>query len=176
MAGDNHEAGTAPPSPLRGEGRVRGSASRARSLRRNETDAERKLWEIVRGRRLDGHKFVRQLSVGPYFADFACRELALIVEIDGSQHFESEPDERRSKYLNGQGYSVLRFWNSEVLLNPSGTAEAILAALSGHPSPGERYAPATLSPEGRGTKGAAAATSRLRSYPLTADIPRLLKE
>ncbi len=172
--------GTRPTSPLRGEvdaqRRVRGSVSRARSLRRNETDAEHKLWQALRGRQLGGRKFVRQLPVGPYFADFACREAALIVELDGSHHFESPTDPVRTKYLTEQGYAVLRFWNSDVLGNPHGVAENILATIAGHPSPGERFAPATLSPEGRGEKGSMAANARQRSYRLSADIPRLLKD
>ena len=167
-------------SPLRGEvdakRRVRGSVSRARSLRRNETEAEHRLWNLLRNRQLDGLKFVRQLAVGPYFADFACRETALIVELDGSQHLDSPGDEVRTKYLTTQGYSVLRFWNADVLRDPQGAATSILAAAAGHPSPGQRFAPATLSPEGRGSKGASAATSRQRSYRLTADLPRLNKE
>ncbi len=167
-------------SPLRGEvdakRRVRGSASRARSLRRSETAAEHKLWQLVRGRQLGGQKFIRQFPVGPYFADFACREAALIVELDGSQHHQSPTDPIRTRYLTEQGYSVLRFWNNEVLGNPHGVAESILAAIAGHPSPGERFAPATLSPEGRGEKGSMAATSSQRSYRLTVDLPRLLKD
>jgi very-short-patch-repair endonuclease len=155
---------------------VRGSASRARSLRRNETEAEHKLWNIIRRRQLSGAKFVRQFPIGPYFADFACREAALVLEVDGSQHADSEHDAARTKYLNEQGYSVLRCWNNDVLGNPHGVAEAILAALAGHPSPGERFAPATLSPEGRGVRGTSAATTNRRSYRLTADVPRLLKD
>ncbi len=164
-------------SPLRGEvgaqRRVRGSIARARALRRSETDAEHKLWMALRGRRLSGHKFVRQLPVGKYVADFACREAALIVELDGSQHLESIHDEGRTRFLNSEGYSVLRIWNTEVLSNLHGVIESILAALALHPSPGERFAPATLSPEGRGSRGASAATTRQRSYRLTAAMPKL---
>ncbi|WP_082434410.1 DUF559 domain-containing protein [Devosia sp. A16] len=167
-------------SPLRGEvdaqRRVRGSVSRARSLRRNETDAEHKFWQMVRGRQIGGWKFARQVAIGPYFADFVCREAALIVELDGSQHVDSSTDQARTDYLTAQGYSVLRFWNSDVLGNPHGVADSLLAAIAGHPSPGERFAPATLSPEGRGERGSMAATTKQRSYRLTADIPRLLKD
>jgi len=163
--------GHAEPSPLRGEGRVRGSASgrapassvkRSRSLRRSETEAEHVLWQFLRNRQLVGHKFVRQFPVGPYFADFACREAALIIELDGSQHVGSVTDVARTAFLNGEGYSVLRFWNNDVLTNLQGVAESILAALALHPSPGERFAPATLSPEGRGSKGTSAATTMQR--------------
>ena len=120
-----------------------------------------------------GHKFVRQLPVGQYVADFACREAALIVEVDGSQHLESTHDEGRTRFLNAEGYAVLRFWNTDVLTNLDGVVESILAALALHPSPGERFAPATLSPEGRGVRGASAATTRQRSYRLTAAMPKL---
>ena len=131
---------------------------------------------MLRNRQLAGHKFVRQLPVGRYVVDFVCREAALIIELDGSQHLGSQHDVARTRFLNDEGYSVLRFWNTELLLQPQSVADAIYAALEFHPSPGLRFAPATLSPEARGKKGASAATTRLRSYPLTADLPRLLKE
>ena len=166
-------------SPLRGEvdaqRRVRGSVSRARSLRSVPTDAEAKLWSIVRARKLGGYKFVRQFQIGSYFADFACREAALVIEADGSQHAESKHDEKRTAYLNIEGYSVLRFWNDEILTDADGVADSILTTLTSHPSPDLRFAPATLSPEGRGEKGATAASTQ-RSYRRTADLPRLVKE
>lgn len=121
-------------------------------------------------------KFVRQLPVGPYLADLACREAALIVELDGSQHLDSQHDAVRDKFLTEQGYSVLRFWNGDVLRHPHGVAEQILAAASLHPSPGDRFAAATLSPEGRGSKGASAATTHKRSRHLTGGVARLNSE
>src|SRR5688572_14371459 len=157
MADKDADPGTDQPSPLRGEGgakrRVRGSVSRARSLRRNETDTEGRFWEIVRDRRLGGHKFVRQFPVGPYFADFACRAARLIVELDGSQHDGSTTDVVRTAYLKAQGYSVLRFWNGDVLHNRDIVVEIIAAVLCdeeppeavrferGDPSPGSRRDP-----------------------------------
>jgi very-short-patch-repair endonuclease len=66
--------------------------ARARQLRKVENDAEEWLWHELRGRRLNGHKFVRQLPIGPYFADFACREANLVVEVDGSQHANRSQD------------------------------------------------------------------------------------
>jgi very-short-patch-repair endonuclease len=144
-------------------------------LRRNETQVEAKLWEVLRARRLGGHRFVRQFPIGPYSADFACREAALVVEVDGSQHAESPRDMVRDNFLSQQGYSVLRFWNTDVLLHPFSVAETILAALALHPSPGDRFTAATLSPEGRGQKGASAATTRQRSLRLSGDIARLRK-
>ena len=91
---------------------------RARSLRREQTDAERALWRELRSRRLEGFKFKRQVSLGSYIADFMCFECGLIVELDGSQHLEQvDYDERRTRWLAAQGYRVLRFWNIDVLLS-----------------------------------------------------------
>ncbi|MHB1103770.1 MAG: endonuclease domain-containing protein [Devosia sp.] len=128
--------------------------NRARRLRSNQTDAERKLWSIVRNRQMHGFKFVRQLPVGPYFADFACRERDLIVELDGSQHFGSVSDERRTAALTEYGYEVLRFWNNDVLNNLNGVYRVIEEKLLKAPTPGLRFAQADLSPEGRGKSGA----------------------
>jgi len=152
-----------PTSPLRGEvdaqRRVRGAkvtksqTGKARTLRSTETDAEHRFWNMVRNRGLGGHKFVRQYAIGPYFADFVCRDAMLVVEIDGGQHNGSVRDGLRTKALNALGYSVLRFWNNEILENLEGVADVLLATLGGNPSPGWRYTPATLSPEGRGYSG-----------------------
>ena len=85
-------------------------------------------------------KFTRQLPIGGYFADLACRKARLVVEIDGGQHAESVLDARRDRYLQAKGWTVFRVWNSDVRDNPTGTAEAILAkaaeCLGGtHPQP-----------------------------------------
>ncbi|NKL17793.1 endonuclease domain-containing protein [Rhizobium leguminosarum] len=77
------------------------TTARARSLRQSDNDAEDRLWNELRDRRLNGNKFVRQLPIGPYFADFACRELRLVVEIDGSQHAESRRDGIRDVFMTG---------------------------------------------------------------------------
>lgn len=147
-------------SPLRGEvaaqRRVRGSkasetaVARARALRRNQTDAEYVLWQMLRNRQIGGKKFVRQYPIEPFFVDFACREVMLVIEVDGGHHAESRSDAARTKHLNARGYSVLRFWNSDVLSNREGCWHAIHSTLQGNPSPDLRFAPATLSPEGRG--------------------------
>ena len=147
----------------------------ARPLRRAQTDAEAKFWNVVRNRNLDGFKFRRQHTIEPYIADFASLESRVIVELDGGQH-TPEVDARRTEYLQARGWLVLRFWNNDVLTNAQGVAEAILAAVASHPSPGGRYAPATLSPEGRGSKGASAATTATRSRRLTGGVARLSKE
>ena len=90
------------------------------------------------------------------------RERALVIELDGGQHNE-HGDKSRTGYLNSEGYAVLRFWNHDVLSNSDGVAEAIVSVLDGHPSPDWRFAPATLSPEGRGKRGVSAATAKRRS-------------
>ena len=151
-------------SPLRGEvgaqRRVRGvkvsarSIDRARTLRRNQTDAERAFWNPIRNRQLGGFKFVRQFPVGSYVADFVCRAEMLIVELDGGQHAVARTDEERTTFLNEHGYAVLRFWNNEILENKEGCCLALLSVLEGTPSPDLRFAPATLSPEGAGGRGA----------------------
>lgn len=93
---------------------------RARSLRNNPTDAEKKLWGILRAEQL-GVKFRRQHPIGPYFADFLCPERRLIIEVDGGQHADqAEADEKRTRFLNDMGYQVLRFWNNDVIRNIEG--------------------------------------------------------
>ena len=136
--------------------------TRPRFLRANSTKVEHQLWYLLRNRGLAGHKFVRQLTIGPYIADFACRERGLIVELDGGQHATSSTDARRTAYLNAQGYSVLRFWNVEIIENRDGVLSAILNVIEGTPSPDLRFAPATLSPMGRGISGVRAAASSHR--------------
>jgi very-short-patch-repair endonuclease len=85
-----------------------------KSLRNNLTPQEVKIWNYLKGKRL-GAKFERQHSVGPYIADFYCSKKKLIIEIDGSQHeLNKEYDEERTRYLEMQGYRILRFWNNEV--------------------------------------------------------------
>ena len=131
-----------------------GATTRARALRQQDTEPEYRLRGELRNRRLNGFKFARQIPLGPYIADFVCREARLVVEVDGSQHAGSRQDSARDAFLSHRGYSVLRFWNDEVLRERRATLETILAALEGRltPSPGLRYAPATLSP--RGEEGA----------------------
>ena len=105
--------------------------ARARELRQVENDAEEKRWHELRGRRLNGFKFVRQHSIGPYFADFACRERNLVVEVDGSQHAGRRSDLYRDETMNRNGWSVLRVWHVDVLKNRRAVLDTILAALSG---------------------------------------------
>jgi very-short-patch-repair endonuclease len=105
---------------------------RARKLRREVTDAERKLWQHLPSLRTEGAHFRRQATIGPYFVDFACHYLRTVIEVDGGQHSEAhhvERDARRTIYLQQQGYRVLRFWNNEVLTNVEGVMSAIVEAL-----------------------------------------------
>jgi very-short-patch-repair endonuclease len=102
-----------------------------RRLRRDATDAERKLWFALRDRRLGGFKFVRQEAIGPYVVDFVCREQGLIIEVDGGQHADNPRDRIRDAALAAEGYRVLRFWNSDVLGNKEGVLTVILAKLQG---------------------------------------------
>jgi len=111
-----------------------GSVARARRLRRNSTDAERKLWRALRSK-LPQLKWRRQMPVGPYFADFACFAEKLVVEVDGGQHARAaEQDFRRTEFLESQGYRVIRFWNNDVLANTAGVLERIALELSTSPS------------------------------------------
>jgi very-short-patch-repair endonuclease len=105
--------------------------ARARNLRDGGNHAEGRLWLELKDRRLGGHKFVRQIPVGPYFADFLCRSAKLAIELDGSQHAESLRDAVRDRFMNEAGYSVIRFWSHEVLSQTSGVLETLLAVLEG---------------------------------------------
>ena len=111
--------------------RKTGTTKRARSLRQAGNQAEALLWLELKARKLGGHRFTRQLSIGPFFADFACRENWLVVEIDGHQHADSSYDRRRDEFMRAQGYSILRVWNHDVLKHRRSVCETILAALDG---------------------------------------------
>ena len=100
----------------------------ARKLRNNLTDAEKYLWYILRAENL-GHKFRRQAQIGKYIVDFVCYERKIIIEIDGGQHFESQTDVDRDRWLSTQGFSILRFWNNEVLENRDSVVEKIISHL-----------------------------------------------
>ena len=101
---------------------------RARSLRKADNDAQPTLWSELKGRRVNGAKFTRQLPIGPYF-DFACREQRLVIELDGSQHLDSEYDRRRDKFMVEEGWSVLRVWNIDALVERDAMIDTIVAAL-----------------------------------------------
>ncbi len=103
----------------------------ARRLRGNQTDMETVLWNRIRNRQIDGHKFSRQVPIGPYVCDFVCREKNLVIEVDGGQHAELVTDAVRDAYLIAEGYRVLRFWNNDVLGNLEGVLTTIQAELRG---------------------------------------------
>jgi very-short-patch-repair endonuclease len=128
--------------------RTRGQA---RLLRRSPTDAERKLWFLLRSLKPLGIHFRRQAPIGIYIADFVWHAGKIVVEVDGSQHAEARKDHdaKRTQWLRSQGYRVLRFWNNDVLKTPRGVGEAILAAAreSGDPTPNP-------SPQGGGERAA----------------------
>ncbi|RVD45711.1 MULTISPECIES: endonuclease domain-containing protein [unclassified Mesorhizobium] len=99
----------------------------ARSLRRTMTEAEGRLWQELRDRRLDGIKFRRQVPFGKYIADFVCIETSLIIEIDGSQHADSASDRSRDAELKARGFRVLRLWNDDVLKDMNAVCDTIIA-------------------------------------------------
>ena len=126
------------PSPLAGEGgaRAEGVGGRgvvllghAKSMRKKPTEAERRLWSLLRNKRLAAHKFKRQQVIGLYIADFVNFEHRLIIEADGSQHIDSETDEQRTNWLTSQGFRVLRFFNNDILARSDQVADAIWHAL-----------------------------------------------
>ncbi len=109
---------------------------RERHLRREQTEAERRLWWRLRNRRLQGWKFRRQHRIGPYFADFACVEAGLVIELDGSHLKQGRYDRIRTEHLKHDGFDVLRFWNDDVLRETEAVLAAILTALAPHPASG----------------------------------------
>lgn len=108
----------------------------ARNMRKQPTDAEHLLWFELRNRQLNGFRFNRQVRIGCYICDFCCRTNKLVVELDGSHHALHEAsDARRTAWLTENGYSVLRFWNDEVVFERAAVLETILAALEGRLRP-----------------------------------------
>ncbi len=120
-------------SPPLGEGLGEGSLRKAltpaaRKLRRDPTEAEKHLWNVLRSKSL-GVKFRRQVVIGRYIVDFVCFEKKLVVEVDGGGHFASQSDIIRDGWLNDQGFEVLRFWNNDVLVNLEGVFQKIKECL-----------------------------------------------
>ena len=112
------------------------ATARARRLRRQSTDAEEALWRLLRNRQLAGCKFRRQTPVGKYIVDYMCFEKKLVIEIDGGQHqLRVDADSKRTKWLESQGFRVIRFWNNEVLTEPETIQEAILNELERKETP-----------------------------------------
>ncbi len=120
----------------------------SQQFRRKQTEAEKTLWLKLRNRQLDGVKFRRQQPIGSYIVDFISFDKKLIIEIDGGQHNELhtiERDKQRTKWLESEGFHVMRFWNNDVLLNIEGVLLRIneVLGMESHPHP-------TLSHQGRG--------------------------
>ncbi len=111
--------------------------SRARQLRRDSTDAEQRLWSVLRDRQLGGDKFRRQTPIGPYIVDFLCMQRRLVIELDGGQHQQrADSDQERTEFLETLGYRVLRFWNHDVFDDLESVVDAIRLELQrGPPSP-----------------------------------------
>jgi very-short-patch-repair endonuclease len=153
--------GTASPLPLaggvgggpvdptqRGQFKQRNTL-RAKELRNQASPAERLLWTALSNRKVAGHKFSRQMPIGPYFADFLCRAARLVVELDGFSHdTRQDYDRRRDHFMQQQGYVVLRFTNDDVMQNLDGVTRAIAIAL------GDAGPPPTPPASGRGAEGA----------------------
>ncbi len=124
---------------------LRSSTYRARALRRAATPAGRRLWALVRGRRLDGAKFSRQQPLGRYIVDFFCEEAGLVIEADGAPHFPAPPAQLvRDALLRAAGLMVLRFENDDIIHDTDRVLERIRRALR------ERLAPPLPSGEGVG--------------------------
>ena len=106
--------------------------NRARELRHNQTEAEKKLWGYLRGSRLNGHKFTRQTPIGPDIIDFLCFEKKLIIEVDGATHGdpnEVEYDAKRTAFLEARGFRVFRCYNADVFENLTGVLDGVLLRL-----------------------------------------------
>ncbi len=109
---------------------------RARKLRNSATPAERELWNYLSKRQLSGRKFSRQMPIGPYFVDFLCRAENLVVELDGFSHDARQAeDQRRTRYLESKGLTVLRISNTDILENVEGALMVIESAFQAHPQP-----------------------------------------
>jgi very-short-patch-repair endonuclease len=115
---------------------------RGRGLRAHMTDAENVLWFRLRGKRVGGHRFRRQVPLGPYIVDFACMQAQLVIEVDGSQHLSSKEDQERTAWLESRDFRVLRFWDNDVLQQTNSVLETIRVALL--------QAPTLPSPRGGG--------------------------
>ncbi|RJG54978.1 endonuclease domain-containing protein [Sphingobium terrigena] len=112
------------------------NTARAKQLRNGASFPERMLWDHLRNRQLAGYKFSRQIPIGPYFADFLCREARLVIELDGDTHGETaDYDSRRDEYCRSLGFEILRFSNADVMGNLEGVLSHIGATLTRLPTP-----------------------------------------
>jgi very-short-patch-repair endonuclease len=102
----------------------------ARQMRHDLTDAEKAMWRLLRQRRLAGFKFRRQVPFKNFILDFVCFEKKIVIESDGSQHFESPADQQRDAVLAAEGFRVLRYWNNDILQRPTSVLEDIFTHLA----------------------------------------------
>ncbi len=110
--------------------------NRARALRNNPTEAEVRLWRAINARKVAGVRFNRQVPIGPFICDFVARSVNLVIEVDGGQHaVAADHDASRTRYLEREGYRVIRFWNNDVLGNPGGVIAEIERVPASFPSP-----------------------------------------
>ncbi|SFC22850.1 Very-short-patch-repair endonuclease [Devosia psychrophila] len=135
----------------------------AKKLRANPTLAERALWQLLWSLRTGGYHFRKQKQIGSYFVDFACIHGQLVIEVDGDTHggdIALANDRTRDEYLNARGFAVLRFTNDDVLHNPDGVFDTIVAALGSNPSRLRGNPPPQPSPQGGGCDPVVAPPSR----------------
>ena len=110
--------------------------ARSRELRLNATEPEKRLWHALSARKVAGIRFNRQFPIGAYICDFVSRSAELVIELDGESHAHSvEYDLARTRFLENQGYRVIRFWNNEVMENLEGVVKRIELELADRPSP-----------------------------------------
>jgi very-short-patch-repair endonuclease len=157
MSRNNSESPESRAWALRDRNLVSPQTHLARNMRRVPTNAERKLWMQLRQLSPQGSHFRRQVRLGTYIVDFASYAARLVIEVDGGQHAENRSDAERTKYIEDQGYRVLRFWNNDLLGNIDGVLEVIQTAMSRSPhlpaesnSIRDASSPSPLVGEGRG--------------------------
>jgi len=102
----------------------------AKEMRREPTEAEARMWKLLRDRRLARFKFRRQVPCENYILDFVCFDQRLIIEVDGSQHESSQRDAKRDATLTAAGFQIARYWNNDVLQKPAAVLEDIFTKLS----------------------------------------------
>jgi very-short-patch-repair endonuclease len=110
--------------------------NRIRELRNNPTPAERALWQQLSARKVASVRFNRQVDIGPFVADFAARSIGLVIEVDGGDHaLREREDAQRTRFIESQGFRVIRFWNNDVLGNLGGVVAEIERVIAALPSP-----------------------------------------
>jgi very-short-patch-repair endonuclease len=125
---------------------------RAEQLRSNATEPEQCLWRALKNIPVYGSHFRRQVPIGPYVANFACLKARLIIELDGGHHSQDDvaiKDEHRTRWLESEGYRVVRFWNAELTENMNGVLDTIYATLYGAPQSKAVALPTPPRPDGR---------------------------